>query len=171
MAEINKTSIPALTEGELNEFFVDHLNRIYCAKSHLVRRFPELADQANFKDLKNAILETTLDVGNQILRMDEILTMMGQVHLATNCKGMIAMLEEAFDAVQDQNEYTTKRDMAILYYMHTIESMEMASFQLLRMVAVKLKNRDISQLLQENYDEAKEDRTLLLLITARYLVN
>jgi len=171
MEQISHVTIPLLSESELREFFVDHLNRIYCAKSHLVRRFPELAKHASFVDLKNAILETKQDVENQISRMGEILMRMGQLHLVSHCKGMIAMLEEAFDAVHEQKELTSKRDMAILYYMHSIESVEMASFQILRMAAVKMKDPQISQLLQENYDESKEDRTLILMITTKYLVN
>jgi hypothetical protein len=47
--------------------------------------------------------------------------------------------------------------------------MEMASFQVLQMAAVKFKNKQIKQLIKENYDEAKADRTLLLLITAKYI--
>ena len=171
MAEIKNIPTTVLSETELREFFIDHLNRIYCAKSHMVRRFPELADRANFLDVKNAILETTLDVENQILRISEILALMNKIHSSANCNGMIAMLEEAFAAVKDQNEPTPKRDMAILYYMQNIESLEMASFQLLHMASVKLKDSQISQLLKENYDEAKEDRALFLLITARCLVS
>lgn len=61
------------------------------------------------------------------------------------------------------------RDMSIIFYLQNIESVEMASFQVLQMAAVKLKNRQIRQLLKENYDEAKADRTLLLLIAAKYI--
>jgi ferritin-like metal-binding protein YciE len=53
--------------------------------------------------------------------------------------------------------------------MQNIESVEMASFQVLEMAAVKLKSKQIKQLIRENYDEAKADRTLLLLITAKYI--
>jgi len=63
------------------------------------------------------------------------------------------------------------RDLSILFYMQNIESVEMASFQVLKMVAVKLKNKQLTQLLTENFDEAKEDRALLLLITKKYLTS
>jgi ferritin-like metal-binding protein YciE len=63
------------------------------------------------------------------------------------------------------------RDMSILFYLQNIESMEMASFQVLRIAAVKLKNKQIKQLLTENVDEAKESRTLLLLISAKYITS
>jgi len=47
----------------------------------------------------------------------------------------------------------------------------MASFQILQMAAVRLKNKHISQRLKENYEEAKADRTLLLLISSKYITN
>jgi hypothetical protein len=47
----------------------------------------------------------------------------------------------------------------------------MASFQILEMVGVKLKNDRIKQLLRENYEQAKTDRTLLLLISAKYIAS
>ena len=47
--------------------------------------------------------------------------------------------------------------------------MEVSSFQVLQMAAIKLQNKQIKQLIKENYAEAKADRTLLLLITAKYI--
>jgi len=47
----------------------------------------------------------------------------------------------------------------------------MASFQILEMAAVKINNKQIVQLLQENYKEAKADRTLFLLISTKYISN
>jgi hypothetical protein len=53
--------------------------------------------------------------------------------------------------------------------MQNIESVEAASFQVLLLAAVKLKNERIKQLLLKNADDAKADRTLFLLITAKYI--
>jgi len=61
--------------------------------------------------------------------------------------------------------------MSILFYMQNIESVEMASFQVLQIAAVKLRNKLVGQLLKENFDEAKADRTLLLLVTTKYVVS
>jgi ferritin-like metal-binding protein YciE len=61
--------------------------------------------------------------------------------------------------------------MAILFYLQNVESIEIASFQVLQMMAVKMKNAEILQLLKENLDEAKDDRMLLLLITAKYVTS
>ncbi|RZJ87059.1 MAG: DUF892 family protein, partial [Chryseobacterium sp.] len=62
------------------------------------------------------------------------------------------------------------QDLSIIFYLQNIESVEMASFQVLQMAAVKLHNNHINKLLKDNYDEAKTDRTLLLLISSKYII-
>jgi hypothetical protein len=47
----------------------------------------------------------------------------------------------------------------------------MASFHALQMAAVKFKNDNINALLKDNFDEAKTEGTMLLLITAKYLTS
>jgi ferritin-like metal-binding protein YciE len=163
------TQPPYFGEERLRKYFLGHLNRICCAKSHLVERFPELSEIANFKDVRNAVIETMGDVENQIVRMHTIFTLLDSAPTHKNCDSMASLLEEAFEAVHELNDDVALRDMAILFYMQSIESIEMASYQVLRMAAVKFRNSKINQLLLINFDEAKEDRALMLLITAKYL--
>jgi ferritin-like metal-binding protein YciE len=63
------------------------------------------------------------------------------------------------------------RDMSILFYLQNIESIEMASFQVLRIAAFKIKKPQIKQLLKENYNEAKETKTLLMLVSTKYVAS
>ena len=152
-------------------FFLMHLNLIYCAKSYLVKQLPEIEDLAEFRDLKFAIAETTDGVKKQITRMRKIFTLLDAEIALEQCKGMIGLVEETYAAVRQQNDDPWLRDMSILYYLQNIESIEMASFGVLNLVAAKLKDDKIKQLIRENYDEAKEDRALMTVITARYLSN
>ncbi|MGZ3873417.1 MAG: DUF892 family protein [Mucilaginibacter sp.] len=160
-----------LGDDRLLKFFTDNLDRIYCAKKHMVTRFPEIADEAHFSDLHHAILETVDDVKKQIVRMDEIYAILGVENSITGCAGLTGMIEEAFTAISEQKEDSALRDMCILFYLQNLESIEVASFQVLQMMAVKMKNDEVLQLLKENIDEAKDDRMLLLLITAKYVTS
>ena len=162
--ENSKLNVPLLLE-----YFSDHLNRICCAKTHMVQRFPEAAALATFKDLKNAIDETTRDVVKQIQRMNTVFQLLDIKQNPANCGGMTGMLDEAFESIHAQTHEQVLRDLSILFYMQNIESIEMTSFRILHMVATQLNNPEITQLLRENYDEAKEDRALLLLINKQYL--
>ena len=84
---------------------------------------------------------------------------------------MAKFIEDAFEAINEQSGESELRDLSIIFYLQNIESVEMASFQILQMAAVKLKNKHVDQLLKENYNEAKADRTLLLLISSKYITN
>ncbi|TSJ36540.1 DUF892 family protein [Mucilaginibacter corticis] len=158
-----------LGSKKLKVFFVTHLNRIYYAKAHLVEWLPKLRDEARFSDLRHAIGETVEDVEKQIARMELIYELLDAEISKGSINGVTGLVDDAFEAIREQAADAELRDMSIIFYLQNIESVEMASFQVLQMAAVKLKNRQVTQLLKENYDEAKADRTLLLLIAAKYI--
>jgi ferritin-like metal-binding protein YciE len=161
----------SLGSEKLKIFFLKHLDRIYAAKLHLVSKLPSLADEVQFADLKNAIAETVEDVEKQISRMEIIYTLLDGEVSNGSIHGLTGLIEDAFEAISEQKGEPEMRDLSIIFYLQNIESVEMASFQILQMAAVKLKNKHVNQLLKENYDEAKADRTLLLLISSKYITN
>lgn len=154
---------------KLRTYFIHNLDKIYAAKTHLVKHLPTIADVSYFSDLRHAILETLEDVEKQIARMDIIYAILDAEQSMGNCSGLTGLVDDAFEDIKLNTHEPELRDLSIAFYMQNIESVEMASFQVLEMAAVKLKNKQIKQLIRENYDEAKADRTLLLLITAKYL--
>lgn len=159
-----------LGSEKLKRFFVTHLNRIYYAKAHLVTWLPQLKDEVYFNDLELAIRETVEDVEKQMARMELIYELLDAQISKASINGLTGLVDDAFEAIREQNGEDELRDMSIIFYLQNIESVEMASFQVMQMAAVKLKNKQVKQLLQENYDEAKADRTLLLLIAAKYII-
>lgn len=155
----------------LKTFFIDHLNIIHCAKAHLVEKLPEIAAHVRFSDLREGILETIDDVKKQVARVAIVLTLLDGVISAVNCPGMVGMIDEAFLGIKkNRAKDHGLRDLSIAYYMQQIESVEMASFQVLQMAAVKLKDKQIKKLLMESYNEARADRTLMLLIATKYII-
>jgi ferritin-like metal-binding protein YciE len=157
-----------IASAQIKTFFISHLNRIHAAKMHLVTRLPKLADEVHYADLWQAIQETVSDVEKQIARMELIFALMDAETNTENCLGITNLVDEAFTAISIQRD-PVLRDLSIIFYMQIIESIEMASFQILQITAVKLRNKQIKQLLKENYQEAKADRTLMLLIAAKYV--
>jgi ferritin-like metal-binding protein YciE len=155
----------------LTAFFIDHLNVIYAAKSHLVSKLPQIVDEVHYNDLREGILETVNDVLKQMVRVEIVFELLGEKMSTANCSGMIGMVEEAFQAIRrHKGRDHGLRDLSIANYMQQIESVEIASFQILEMAAVKIKDKQIRKLLKENYDEARADRTLMLLIATKYIV-
>ncbi|SEN00843.1 Ferritin-like metal-binding protein YciE [Mucilaginibacter gossypiicola] len=158
-----------LGSEKLKMFFVNHLNRIYFAKAHLVKWLPQLKNEVSFNDLQLAIQETVDDVEKQMARMEVIYELLDAPISKGSINGLTGLVDDAFEAIKEQRGEAELRDMSIIFYLQNIESVEMASFQVLQMAAVKIKNKQVKQLLRENYDEAKADRTLLLLIAAKYI--
>ena len=154
---------------KLKTFFVTHLDKIYAAKAHLVSHLPKIADETHFSDLRHAILETMDDVEKQMARMEIIYNILDAERSEGNFSGLAGLVDDAFADITLHSAEPELRDLSIAFYMQNIESMEASSFQILQMAAVKLKSKQIKQLIKENYDEAKADRTLLLLITAKYI--
>jgi ferritin-like metal-binding protein YciE len=172
MDEQSKQSKPGkivVGPQKLRKYFLSNLDKIYAAKSHLIKHLPEIAEEAHFADLRSAILETMEDVERQLARMDIIYAMLDADRDEANFSGLAGLIDDAFEDIKLHIKDDELRDLSIAFYMQNVESMEMASFQVLEMAAVKLKNKQIKQLIKENYDEAKADRTLLLLITAKYV--
>jgi ferritin-like metal-binding protein YciE len=154
----------------LRAFFIDHLNVIYSAKAHLVDKLPVIAAHVHYRDLHEGILETVSDVHKQMARLEMVMTLMEAKITTDHCAAMVGMIDDVFSSIQ---YYTGRdrglRDLSIANYMQQIESIEMASFQILEMAAVKLKDKQVKQLLKECYNEARTDRTLMLLIATKYI--
>ncbi len=158
-----------LSKNTLLEFFSGHLNRIYCGKQHLLASLPTFAAAAQFKDLKLAILELHDDVRKQMDRLNEIYTLLNLEQSDAGCIGMTTLLKEMFDGIDTNNGDKPLCDLSLVFYLQNIESIEATSFQMLRLTASKLNNEAVSQLLRESFDEAKEDRKLLLQIGKQFL--
>jgi ferritin-like metal-binding protein YciE len=169
----NKANTGKITLGpdKLRAYFISNLNKIYAAKNHLVKHLPQIAEEVHFADLSSAILETLSDVEKQMARMEIVFSIMDAEIAAGSFAGLAAMIDEAFEDIKLHSQEPELRDLSIAFYLQNIESVEMASFQVLEMAAVKLKNKQIQKLIKENYEEAKADRTLLLLITAKYITS
>ena len=156
-------------KNTLLKFFSGHLDRIYCGKEHLVNSMPALADQAQFNDLKLAILELRDDVRKQMDRMNEIYDLLQIKRNEAGCVGMASLLQEMFEGIDTHKGEKPYCDLSLMFYLQNIESIEATSFQMLRLTASKLENEDVNQLLRESFDEAKEDRGLLLQISQKFM--
>lgn len=155
----------------LKRFFLSHLDRIYAAKLHLLSKISLIEDKVQFAGLRAAIEETMVDVEKQVARIQMIYTILDAQNRDGSINGLTGLIEDAFLAIEQQQGEAALQDLSIIFYIQNIESVEMASFQMLQMAAVKLDNKTITKLLKENYDEAKAGRTLLLLMSSKYISN
>lgn len=159
----------ALSQDELRQFFVSHLDRIYCAKIQLAEKLPQVAGRLFSAQLQEAIQETVADVQRQLHRLNEIYIRMDTFYHKENCSGLIGVLDEAFQSIGRPQDGPGLRDLAALFYMQEIEGIEIASFKMLMLVADQLHNKEIKGLLAECYGEAREDKALFKALITGYL--
>ncbi|TDO20258.1 DUF892 family protein [Pedobacter duraquae] len=155
----------------LEPFFIEHLAKVYVAKCHLVAKLPQINNQVNDPDLSHGIDETVVNVEKQISRIAFIFSLLDAPLPVKDANGLKGLVEEAFEAIEAQDGDEFLRDLSILFYLQNIENVEAASFQLLQMAAVKFSDKNIGELLKQNFEEAKKNRTLLLLISTKYITN
>jgi len=159
-----------LQKSDLFDFFVHHLNKIYAAKSHLLKRLPEMLYETHLSELEEGIFETIKIVEQQLERMRVIYKILDHPIKPFNIpNGLLGLIDDSFADIKTHSNNPELRDMSILFYLSNIESVEMASFQVLQLLAVKIKDPEINRLLKENYDDSQADKTLMLLITAKYV--
>lgn len=161
-------SNPPIGSEKIHTFFVDHLNRVYCAKSHLAERLPEIYEGAGFADLKYAIKETILSTEKQLARIDQIFELLNVQYSFEKCQVLITFLENSFAELQLHSNELQIRDLMIVGYLYQLDSVEMASSQILQFVTTGIINPQIKQLLKDNYNEAKAESALLLLLIEKY---
>lgn len=161
-----------LQRSDLFDFFTHHLNKIYAAKTHLLKRLPEMLYETHLPELEEGIFETIRIVEKQRERMKDIYGILGRgIDDLSSFNGLLGLIDDSFADIKKHSDNHELRDMSILFYLTNIESMEMASFQVLQLLAVKMNDPEISRLLKENYDDAQADKTLMLFITASYISN
>lgn len=156
-------------ENSLFRFFISHLDRIYCGKTHIIDSLPKLSKMTEFTDLKMAIIETCEDIVKQIKRMDKIYRLLNTQPQQAPCIGMTILLHEMFDGINTNFGDKPLCDLSLIFYLQNIESIEASSFQILKLTAESLNNPEINQLLQENFDESSDDRNLLLQVSQKFL--
>jgi ferritin-like metal-binding protein YciE len=137
-----------LNPSELKQFFISHLNRIFCAKSQLEEKLPVIAGSAHSHDLRLAVSPS---------------------YAPESCLGLVGFLDEAFQSIGPPLDGPSLRDLSILFYMQNIESIEMVSFEVMMRVADKLHERSVVELLRECYIEARQDQAMFSSISGKYI--
>jgi ferritin-like metal-binding protein YciE len=169
MYVIHNTSEKELEPGELKQFFLSHLNRIYCAKTQLEEKLPVIAGHVHASDLRLAVAQTIHIVSVQIGRLQEIYARFSASYTPESCLGLSGFLDEAFQSIGPPLDRPSLQDLSILFYMRNISSIEMVSVEVMIRVADKLSAWNIAGLLSECYDEARQNMALFNSLASTYI--
>ena len=145
----------------LLEFFTEELKDIYWAEKHLTKALPKMAKAATSDELKNAITEHLEQTQTHVQRLEQVFELLDKKPQAKKCDAMEGLTKEADGVVEDTEDGTATRDVAIIIASQKVEHYEIATYGGLAQLATTLELTDIASILEDTLAEEKEADTLL----------
>jgi len=158
-----------LDEASLKKVFLMQLGNIFSVKAYQIANLPLIAESASFQDLRYAIQESIADIQVQLLRMDVIYKLIGEHYQPQQCMGVRGLTTEIFVAAKTPDLSHLERDLLLLYHLNNLESIEISSFTFLHHIAESMPLTDMTVLLRQNLDMAKDNKELFEMITREYI--
>jgi ferritin-like metal-binding protein YciE len=149
------------TDSKLKEFFVEQLQDIYWAEKKLVKTLPKLRKAATSQQLKNAFDNHLEQTKHHVSRLENIFGMIGEKAKAKKCLAMAGIVDEGADIIDETEEGTAQRDVALIFAAQKAEHYEMATYGGLATLAKTLGYTDAKEILGQTLSEEKEADTLL----------
>ena len=144
----------------LQKLLTNELQDLYDAEQQLVKAIPKLIEAANSSELREALEEHLNVTQNQVTRLEQIFSELGETAKKKSCKGMAGIISEGQEMLSEDLEESTM-DAAIISAAQKVEHYEIASYGTARTLAQTVGNNNVAELLEETLEEEKEaDRTL-----------
>jgi ferritin-like metal-binding protein YciE len=146
----------------------EELKDIYDFEKRLVRAIPKMAKSASSEDLRSALMEHLEVTRNQVERVEQIFGLLDVPAKAKTCNGMKGIIAEGEEVLGEDME-DALMDAAIAGAAQRVEHYEMAAYASAHAIAEHLGNRDVADLLQQNWDEEREADEKLSELAAQML--
>jgi ferritin-like metal-binding protein YciE len=145
----------------LRKFFIEELQDIYWAEKHLVKELPKLQKAATSEELADAIGDHQAATEEHVSRLEEVFKMMGETAKAKKCEAMDGLVKEAQQVIEDTEEESATRDVALIMAAQKVEHYEIATYGSLVQLAKTIGMNNIAEVLAETLQEEKETDELL----------
>lgn len=156
-----KTKEPKETRSKLEEFFVDELRDIYWAEKHLTKALPKMQKAATSQELANAFADHLTATEEHVSRLEEVFEMMGETARAKKCEAMEGLVKEGEEIIEDTEDDTSTRDVALIMAAQKVEHYEIATYGGLITLARTIGRDDVAEILKQTIAEEKEADELL----------
>lgn len=157
----NGNTASAKEETKLKELFIEELKDIYWAEKHLTKALPKMAKASTSEELASAFEEHLAVTQEQIGRVEQVFEMLEMPARAKKCEAMEGLVKEAQGVIEDTDEGSATRDVALIIAGQKVEHYEIATYGSLVQLAKTMGNEEMAQLLQLTLDEEKEADEML----------
>lgn len=154
----------AMKNEMLARYFGELLKDIYWAEKHLVKELLKMSKNATSEALKEAFLDHRTETEGQIVRLEKVFETIGKKATAKKCEAMHGLIEEAKEALEETEDDTYTRDVALIVTAQKVEHYEIASYGSLAQIARTLGNIAAAELLEATLSEEKNADNVLTMI-------
>ena len=155
------TYTPEENNSMLQELFLEELRDIYWAEKHLVKALPKMEKAASSEELANAFSEHLAATQEHVSRLEQVFEILGEKARGKKCEAMEGLVKEAESVMEDTEEGTSTRDVALIIAAQKVEHYEIAAYGGLATLAKTMGKTEIKDLLGQTLDEEKETDELL----------
>jgi len=144
-----------MKENTLRDLFVDELRDLYDAENRLVKALPKMAKAAESDELRSGIESHLEQTKEHVERLKQVLTSLDEKVSAKKCPGMVGILEEGEEMLDEEYEGSVM-DAAIISAAQRVEHYEIAAYGCVRSWAQELGEERAAELLEKTLNEEKE---------------
>lgn len=144
-----------MEHNALMELYVDELKDLYDAENRLVKALPKMAKAATSDKLRAGFEEHLEQTRGHVDRLKEIFDNLGEKATGKKCAGMMGIVKEGEEIMQEDFEGETM-DAALISAAQRVEHYEIAAYGCVRTWADLLGENEASSLLEKTLEEEKE---------------
>ena len=144
-----------MEHNALMELYVDELKDLYDAENRLVKALPKVAKAATSEKLRSAVEQHLEQTRGDVDRLKEIFDNMGEKASGKKCAGMMGILKEG-EEIMDEDYEGEVMDAALISAAQRVEHYEIAAYGCVRTWADLLGENEASALLDKTLEEEKE---------------
>jgi ferritin-like metal-binding protein YciE len=163
-AAARKRTAPQTTEEigtALRDLFLEEIKDIYWAEKYLTKALPKMQKAANSERLQQAFETHMQQTQEHVARLEKIFAILEEKETAKKCEAMAGLVDEAEAAIDDTEEGTATRDVALILAGQKVEHYEIATYGGLTQLAKTLELADVADVLSETLKEEKDTDQLL----------
>jgi Mn-containing catalase len=168
---IKTESAPSVASEGISELLIDELRDILHAEKQLIKALPKMAKAARFDRLRELFEQHLVETEEQVERLNECLSLLGETARAKACKGMMGLVEEGQEVMAEGEEKEdAPADLALIGAAQRVEHYEISGYTTAKNLAQQLRQGAVVALLSKSLAE-EENADQLLNQVARTLLS
>jgi Mn-containing catalase len=161
-AVIKTESSPPTAPDGIDTLLIDELRDILHAEKQLTKALPKMAEAARFDRLRELFELHLVETEEQIERLNECFSLLGESARAKPCKGMMGLVEEGQEVMEEGREKEdAAADLALIGAAQRVEHYEISAYTTARNLAQQLRQTAVVALLSKSLAEEENSDQLL----------